>query len=276
MNPHAMQPTSLTSIFRSVWLHRQLIKKMAWREVIGRYKGSVFGLIWSFIYPILMLAVYTFVFSIVFEARWDTGEETNKVSFALVLFVGLIVHGLFAEVINQSPRLIVDNSNYVKKVMFPLEILPLVSVFSALFHSSLSLVVLLIASLFVNLYLPWTMLLIPFVLLPLIILIAGLSWILASLGVFIRDVGQLTGVITTMMLFLAPIFYPLSALPQKYHPFILANPLSFIIEQARSVLIFGDSPDWPGLGVYMLCAMVVAWLGYAWFQRTRKGFADVI
>lgn len=276
MNPHTPQPVSLLSLGKSLWLHRGLIKQMAWREIIGRYKGSVMGLFWSFINPVLMLAVYTFVFSVVFKAKWGVGSEESKTSFALVLFVGLIVHGLLAEVLNRAPSLILSNVNYVKKVIFPLEILPVINLLAAFFHSVISLVVLLIAYVAINGYLPWTIILIPIVLLPLATLVLGLAWMLASLGVFIRDIGQTIGIITTVMLFMAPVFFPLSAMPEKYHPFILANPLTFIIEQSREVLIFGHLPNWSGLGIYMLIASAVAWSGYIWFQKTRKGFADVL
>ena len=276
MNPHASQPTSLLSLGKSLWRHRQLIKQMAWREVVVRYKGSVFGLFWSFINPVLMLAVYTFVFSVVFKAKWGLGGEESNTSFALILFVGLIVHGLLAEVLNRSPNLIFGNVNYVKRVVFPLEILSVINLSAAFFHSLISLVVLLIASVAINGYLPWTIVLIPVVLLPLATLVMGLSWVLASLGVFIRDIGQTIGIITTVMLFMSPIFFPLSAIPEKYQPWILANPLTFIIEQSREVLIFGNLPNWSGLGIYMLMATAVAWFGYMWFQKTRKGFADVL
>jgi len=276
LNPHAPQPTSLVSLGKSLWLHRQLIKQMAWREVVGRYKGSVMGLLWSFITPLLMLAVYTFVFSVVFKAKWGVGGEESKTAFALVLFVGLIMHGLLAEVLNRAPGLILSNVNYVKKVVFPLEILPVITLAAAFFHSVISLAVLLIAFVAVNGYLPWTIVLIPIVLLPLATLVLGLAWMLASLGVFIRDIGQAMGIITTIMLFTSTVFFPLSALPERYHPFILANPLTFIIEQSREVLLFEHLPDWSGLGIYMLIATAVTWVGYGWFQKTRKGFADVL
>ena len=276
MNPHAQQPTSPLSLGKSLWQHRQLIKQMAWREVVGRYKGSVMGLFWSFIHPVLMLVVYTFVFSVVFKAKWGQSGEESKAAFALVLFVGLIVHGLLAEVLNRAPTLILSNVNYVKKVIFPLEILPVISLAAAFFHSLISLLVLFIAFVVINGYLPWTVIFIPIVLLPLITLILGLAWILAAIGVFIRDIGQTIGIITTVMLFMAPVFFPLSALPAKYHPFILANPLTFIIEQAREVLIFGHLPNWQGLGIYMLVASILLWMGYSLFQKTRKGFADVL
>ena len=276
INPHATQPTSLVALARSLWRNRQLIVQMTKREVVGRYKGSVMGLAWSFFNPVFMLTVYTFVFSVVFKARWGVGGEESKTQFALVLFVGMIVHGLFAEVLNRAPGLILSNVNYVKKVVFPLEILPAVSIGAALFHSLISLGVLLIAFVLFNGYLHWTAILAPLVVLPLVILTLGLAWMLASLGVFLRDVGQTIGIITMVMMFLAPVFYPVTALPEEFRPWLMANPLTFIIEQAREVLIWGHVPDWTGLGTYTVVAIAIAWAGYAWFQKTRKGFADVL
>jgi lipopolysaccharide transport system permease protein len=276
INPHAAQPTSLVTLTKSLWRNRQLIVQMTRREVAGRYKGSAMGLAWSFFNPVFMLAVYTFVFSVIFKSRWGVGGEESKTQFAVVLFVGLIVHGLFAEVLNRAPSLILSNVNYVKKVIFPLEILPVIAMGAALFHSLISVGVLLAAFLLFNGYLHWTVIFTPLVLLPLVILTTGLAWMLASLGVFLRDVGQTIGIITTVMLFLAPVFYPVTALPEEFRPWLMANPLTFIIEQAREVLIWGHLPDWAGLGIYTLAATGTAWAGYAWFQKTRKGFADVL
>ena len=276
MNPHAVQPTSPGAIAHSLWHHRQLIIQMVHREVTGRYKGSFLGLAWSFFNPLFMLAVYTFVFSVVFKARWGVGGEESKTQFAVVLFVGMIVHGLFAEVLNRAPTLILSNVNYVKKVVFPLEILPIITLGATLFHSLINLGVLLAAFALFNGYLHWTALLIPLVLLPLVILTTGLAWMLASLGVFLRDVGQTIGLITTVLMFLSPVFYPVTAVPERFRPFIMANPLTFIIEQAREVLIWGHLPNWLGLAAYTAVATVIAWGGYAMFQKTRKGFADVL
>ncbi len=276
MNPQPALPISLLSLIRSWWCHRQLIAQMTKREVVGRYKGSVLGLAWSFFNPVLMLAVYTFVFSVVFKARWGLGEEETRAQFAMVLFAGLIVHGLFAEVLNRAPNLIFSNVNYVKKVVFPLEILPGIALGTALFHSIVSLFVLLVALLLTNGFLYWTVILLPLVLLPLVILVLGLAWMLASLGVFLRDVGQTITILTMVLLFLSPIFYPITALPVEFRGWIMANPLTFIIEQARAVLIWGQLPNWIGLGAYSVVSTAMAWLGYAWFQKTRKGFADVL
>lgn len=279
INPHAAQLTSLVALAKSLWRNRQLIIQMTKREVVGRYKGSAMGLAWSFFNPVFMLVVYTFVFSVVFKARWGVGGvggEDSKTLFAVVLFVGMIVHGLFAEVLNRAPSLILSNVNYVKKVVFPLEILPVISMAAALFHSMISLCVLLIAFVVFNGYLHWTVIFMPLVLLPFVIFTLGLAWILASIGVFLRDVGQVIGMITTIMMFLAPVFYPLTAVPEKYIPFIMANPLTFIIQQSREVLVWGHLPNWIGLGIYTFTSVLVAWVGYTLFQKIRKGFADVL
>ncbi|MHB8914796.1 MAG: ABC transporter permease [Thiobacillus sp.] len=276
MNPHAPQPISINSLVASLWRNRQLILQMSKREVVGRYKGSAMGLLWSFLNPVFMLVVYTLVFSGVFKARWGVGEDETKTQFAIVLFVGLIVHGLFAEVLNRAPSLILGNVNYVKKVVFPLDILPVISMGAALFHSLISLLVLLVAFVLFNGYLHWTVIFIPLVLLPLVILTLGLAWILASLGVFLRDVGQTIGIVMTVMLFSSPVFYPITALPEAYRPWLMANPLTFIIDQARAVVVFGHLPNWTGLFIYFLVAIFIAWLGYAWFQKTRRGFANVL
>lgn len=275
-NPHAAQRTSLVALAKGLWRNRQLIAQMTKREVIGRYRGSVMGLAWSFLHPVCMLIVYTFVFSVIFKSRWGVGGEESNAQFAVVLFVGMIVHGLFAEVLNRAPALILTNVNYVKKVVFPLEILPVIAMGAALFHSTVSVGVLLATFGLFNGHLHWTAVFAPLVLLPLVMLTLGLAWMLAFLGVFLRDVGQTIGIITTVMLFLSPIFYPVSALPEEFRPWLMANPLTFIIEQAREVLIWGRMPNWMGLGGYTLVAVAIAWTGYALFQKTRKGFADVL
>jgi lipopolysaccharide transport system permease protein len=278
MNPHAEQPISPVALLRSLVHNRQLILQMTKREVIGRYKGSVMGLLWSFLNPIFMLAVYTFFFSVVFKSRWGVvdGVEESKTQYAVVIFVGMIVHGLFSEVLNRAPSLINSNANYVKKVIFPLEILPVISLAAALFHNLVSLVVLLIAFVAFNHYLPWTVLLAPLVFFPLVIMTLGFAWMLASLGVFLRDIGQTVSIFTMVLMYLSPVFFPITAMPEEYRPIMMANPLTFIIEQAREVLIWGHTPDWIGIGIYTLIASVIAWMGFIWFQKTRKGFADVL
>jgi len=259
----------------SLWRNRSLIATLTRREVVGRYRGSILGIFWSFFNPVFMLAVYTFVFSVVFKARWNVGSD-SKTEFALVLFAGLIVFNLFAECINRAPGLILSNVNYVKKVVFPLEILPWVAMGSALFHTLVSLVVWILAYLILFGVPHASVLLLPLVLLPLIFFIMGLSWFLASLGVYLRDISQFIGIVTTVLMFLSPIFYPVSALPEKYRDFLLLNPLSPAIEQVRNVLYWGRGLDMTLLPIYYVVTGLISWLGFAWFQKTRKGFADVL
>lgn len=259
----------------SLWRNRSLVKALIQREVVGRYRGSIMGILWSFFNPVLMLTVYTFVFSVVFKARWGGGSD-SKTEFALVLFAGLIVFNLFSECINRAPGLILYNVNYVKKVVFPLEILPWVTLGSAMFHALISLAVWLIAYLILYGTPHITVLLLPLVILPLPLFVMGITWGLASLGVYLRDIMQFIGIFTTVLMFLSPVFYPASALPEEYRHLLLLNPLTPIIEQARDVLFWGKMPDMTILSAYLLGAMLVSWLGFAWFQKTRTGFADVL
>lgn len=276
MNPHAPHPVSLGSLVRNLWRQRGLILQMTKRDVVGRYKGSVMGVMWSLFNPLFLLVIYTFVFSVVFKARWGAGPVESKSEFAILLFVGMIVHSLFAETLNRAPGLILNNVSYVKKIVFPLEILPAVAICAALFHALVSVFVLTIVFIVLHGYLQWTAIFLPLVLLPLIVLTLGIAWGLASLGVFLRDVAQPIGLIMTVLLFASPVFYPLTALPEYIRPWLMLNPLTFIIEQGRAVLIFGYLPDWTGLAIYSLVSVVIAWIGYAWFQKTRKGFSDVL
>ncbi len=276
MNPHYVLPISPSSLARSLYANRSLVWRLAKREVVGRYKGSVIGLGWSFFHPILMLGVYTFVFSVVFKARWGGGQTTNKTEFAIILFSGLIIYNFFSEVINRSPGILLDNPNYVKKIIFPLEILSVIVIGSSILHFLISLGILLSAFFFLNGFLHWTLLFIPIVMLPLICMILGFSWMLASLGLYLRDFGHLVRIVTTIMMFLTPIFYPLSALPQGYQAIVLLNPLTFIVEQARKVIVWGELPNLTGILLYSLVSFIIMCLGYAWFQKTRKGFADVV
>lgn len=234
------------------------------------------GMAWSFFNPLFMLFIYTFVFSVVFKSRWGGLAEETRGNFTIILFAGLFVHGLFAECINRAPSLILSNVNYVKKVVFPLEILPFVAFGSALFHSLISLCVLLVAQLLIMKDIPWTAAFFPLVMLPLVFATLGIAWFLAALGVYLRDVGQVTGIFTTALLFLSPVFYPISALPPHYQSWLKINPLTLIIEEGRNTLIFGKVPNFYSLCILLVASIVLAYLGYAWFQKTRKGFADVI
>lgn len=268
--------TAPRQFIASVHTHHQLLVKLIWRDVVGRYRGSLIGLLWSFVTPLIMLAVYTFVFAYVFQARWNVGEGEPRALFALVLFSGLMLHGLLAEVLNRSPSIIINNVNYVKKVVFPLELLPIVILGAALFHFAINVGVMLLAMLLMGMPLHATILLYPLVVLPLMPLTLGIGWGLAALGVFVRDIGQLTGILTTILLFLSPIFFPLDALPPLLQKLLVLNPLTIIIENVRNVLLWGEMPNWWSLMLYSVVALSVCLVGFVGFQALRKGFADVL
>lgn len=278
MNPHQEHPVTPRALVASLWRNRGLVNQLVRREVIGRYRGSVLGVAWSFFNPVLMLLVYTFVFSVVFKTRWGGAGAAGEghASFAIILFVGMIVHGLFAEVANRSPALILTNVSYVKRVVFPLEVLPWVAMGSALFHATISLMVLFLAQIVLTQQLPWTVILFPFILAPLILGTMGVAWFLAAIGVYVRDIAQTIGIVTSVMMFLAPVFYPITALPDRFQPLLYLNPITFVIEEGRKVLLFGQLPNWGGWAIYTALSVVIAGAGFWWFQKSRKGFADVI
>jgi lipopolysaccharide transport system permease protein len=245
------------------------------RDVLGRYRGSVFGILWSILNPILMLLVYTFVFSVIFKARWNV-DSASKTEFALVLLAGLMLFGFFSECISRAPSLILSNINYVKKVVFPLEVLPWISLGAALFQFMISLLVWLVAYVVLFGVPHITLLYLPLVLIPFIFFVMGLSWIFASLGVYLRDVSQFVSVLISVLMFLSPIFYPLSALPPEYQVLVSLSPIASVVEMTRDVLFWGKDPNWFVWLVGIFGSASVAWLGFALFQKTRKGFADVV
>jgi lipopolysaccharide transport system permease protein len=247
------------------------------REVLARYRGSVFGVLWSFLTPLLLLAIYTFVFGVVFQARWPgLRTEGGLGEFALVLFCGLIVLNLFAECVSRAPGLVVGSPTYVKRVVFPLEVLPVVTLGSALVTAGASLAVLLAVRVAVEGALPWTVLLAPLVLAPVLLLTLGAAWFLASLGVFVRDVNYLVLLLVQVLVFVTPIFYPLEAVPEGLRPVLALNPLHPVVDDLRRVVLWGRLPDWPRLALSFAVGGAATMLGHAWFMRTRRAFADVI
>ena len=266
---------SILGPFSALSKHWSLTLELTKRDVLGRYRGSSFGLLWSLISPFFMLLVYSFAFGFVMKARWPQSEN-GEAHYSVILFVGLIVHGFFAECLNRSPFLITGNVNFVKRVIFPLEILPWPMMISALFHAFMNTIVFLLLHALLDHSLVWTTLLLPVVLFPLVLLSLGVSWLFAAIGVYLRDIGQITGVLSTAMLFLSSAMFPLDALPQQYRWLLVMNPLTFIIDQAREVMLWGKFPDWIGLGVYTAFALVAMYLGYGVFRLTRRGFADVV
>lgn len=258
-----------------IWRQRTLLKRMTWREISSRYRESVLGSVWAALNPLLMLAIYTFVFGFIMKSRWP-GQGDNKLLFALTLFAGLIVNTLFAETVNRCTTVISENANYVKKVVFPLEMLPLVVLGSALFHAVVSLAILVVANALLGTGLHWSMLLLPVVIGPILLTSAGVGWILASLGVFLRDASQVVGFLTALLMFLSPIFYPVTVFPPQARTLLFLNPLTLPVLEVRQVAIDGLPPHWISVLVAYGIGLLVAALGLWFFERTRRGFADVV
>ncbi len=254
---------------------RSLLAELTKREILGRYRGASIGLLWSLISPFLMLMVYTLAFGYILRSRWP-GTSGSTTDFALILFVGLVVHGFFAECLTRAPQLVLSNPGYVKRVVFPLEILACSMTLTALFHLAMNLVVLVALKWFWHGELYWHMLLLPLVIAPLAILTVAVGWFLSALGVYLRDISQFVGVLATAMLFLSSAIIPLESLPEDYRWVFRANPLTLIIDQAREVVIWGRMPDWTALGIYTACVSGLALLSLAFFRRMRGGFADVL
>jgi lipopolysaccharide transport system permease protein len=258
-------------------LQRQLLWRLSEREVIGRYRGSLLGWGWSFLNPLLMLAVYNFVFSEVFKSRWEQDSSGHgTLGFAINLFAGLMVFNLFAECASKAPTLILENSNYVTKVVFPLEILAGVTVATATFHAFTGVIILAIFQLLSQGSVPLTTLWLPVVWLPLILGCLGLTWLLSALGVFLRDINQVVGVAVSMLMFLSAVFYPVSALPQAWRPLLSLNPIIPIIQETRRICVNGQPPQPLYLLLGIGLGLVVCELGYRSFQKSRRAFADVM
>ncbi len=262
---------------RFIWSHRELIWDLTRRELSQRYRGSFLGAIWSLVIPLVMLLIYTFVFGVVFKARWQ-GLDQNlpPQEFALILFSGLAAFNVFSEVVNQAPNLVVSHPNYVKKVIFPLEILPIVTLLVALVNSLIMVGLILLGTLIIQGTVSATLYMLPLAYLPLIFLCLALSWFLSSLGVYIRDIGQGISVFVQVLFFLSPIFYPLDAVPVQIRAIMAASPLSAIVESFRSILLLGQPLSWLSWALWTLGTFVAAWLAFIWFTKTKKGFADVL
>ncbi|MGE0470212.1 MAG: ABC transporter permease [Nitrospira sp.] len=265
---------SLASGIRSLYTNHSLLCSLAMRDIQMRYRGTMLGFLWAAIFPLMMLAVYAFVFGGVFNARW--GNSGGMKDFVLMLYCGLIVHAVFSETLTRSPAAIFSNPSYVKKVVFPLELLTVSHLASAVFNALIGLVLLCLLLLIQYQSIPFTAFYVPLVFAPVLVLIVGLAWFLAAIGVFFRDVGQMIGVIMSVLLFLSPVFYPTSSAPAVAQKLIYLNPLTYPIEELRAVLIFGNQPDWPYWFAYSAVSMIVA-IGGLWvFQSSRPAFADVI
>ncbi|MBD9369585.1 ABC transporter permease [Xanthomonas sp. XNM01] len=263
------------SPYRSLFGYGRLVFDLTRRDISGRYRGAVVGSLWAFLTPLLMLAIYSFVFGYIFQARW-TADETRDVPFPIVLFVGLVFANFLSECLNRGPTLVTSNPNYVKKVVFPLEVLPWIGTGSALFHAAISVVALLVAMVATGTPVAPTAVLLPLLFLLFLPMVAGMMWFLAAMGVFFRDLQQFMGVMSTALVFLAPIFYPRTMLPEAYRWSLSLNPLTFIVESARDLVLWNQLPAWSSVAGYGLASLAVAWFGWMVFQLTRRGFADVL
>lgn len=254
-----------------------LTQQMTIRAIQERYRGSILGASWSFLTPLMMLLVYTFIFSTVFQSRWPgTASGDSKLKFAILLFSGLSLYGFMSEVLLQSSGIIINHTNYVKKVVFPVVILPIVVTMSALFNLGISLIILVFFQALSEHIVPLTTLFLPLIILPLALCLLGLSWFIASLGTYLRDINQIITPMVTALLFLGPILYPMSVLPSIAQKYMYLNPLSFPVEQVRDVVIWGKAPNWSGLAIYSAVSVLIFIAGKVWFTKTQKGFADVL
>ncbi|MBK7005367.1 MAG: ABC transporter permease [Burkholderiales bacterium] len=257
------------------WRYRSLALQLARREVLSRYRGTYLGVFWSLLQPFLMLVVYTFVFQEVFKARWP-GAGGGQADFALRLFAGLLTYQVFSDVVARAPNLVRSQPNMVKKVIFPLAILPWVACAVAYFDFLLNLAVLMLAALAIGIAPSVSWLFLPLLGLVMLPLLLGLGWLLSSLGVFISDIGQAVAMLVTLLMFLSPVFYPASALPDRLQGWLLLNPVAPVIEGVRALAFGVGSVDYAALAVVFAVGSVVALAGGVWFARTRKGFADVL
>lgn len=268
LNPVAMA--------RGMWSRRELIAQFAHREVASRYRGSALGLFWTLAQPLLMLGVYTFVFAVVFESRWSAESPASTAEFGLTLFTGLMLFQVFSQGVSRAPRLILDHPNYVKKVVFPLEALPVAALGATMFYAAVSLLVLVAGKVVIAPRFEWEALLYPLAFVPLVPMTLGLMWFLASLGVYLRDLTHVVGVVLQVLMYMTPIFYPIDRVPEGIRGVLQLNPMTGIVETARRTLLWGQQPDWAMLGAQTVVALVVMQLGYAWFMKTKRGFADVL
>lgn len=261
--------------FLDLWRNRALLVAMTRREIESRYRGSALGFLWSLATPLLTLVVYTFVFSVIFRVRWGTSTAGHG-EFALVAFAGLLVFACFADCVTRAPGLVLSQANLVKKVVFPVQILPAVILGSALFQLVIATAVLVAIAAALGFTPAITAVAFPFVLLPLVLGILGITWAVSAAGVYFRDLGQVVGLLVTLLMFLIPIFYPASAVPETFRPVVTYNPLAILVEEARGILLWGRWPDWTLLASVGLIGWATAWGGYVFFMKLRRGFPDVL
>ena len=260
-----------------MWRYRYLIVQLWYQEVRTLYRGALLGFFWTILTPFLDFVIYSWVFSVLFHARVKPPRGVNiSLPFGLILLAGLFPYNIFAQVVGAAPMEILKRPNYVKKIRFPLEVLPVVRLGVAFFQGSVALGVLLVGALYFMHRLPWTVLLLPAALLPLVFLSLGLGWFFSALGVYLRDLPNIVAVVLRVCFFATPIVYSPSRLPNWALPVIQANPLTFVVQAVRDVLLWGRIPSLRGWVFWTLFTAGVALLGYWWFKQTAQGFADVM
>ncbi|MBZ0158639.1 MAG: ABC transporter permease [bacterium] len=257
-----------------LWRHRALIWSFAKRDLLARYKGSVVGLFWSVIHPLIMLALYTFVFSTIMKVRVGASEGTEQ--FAIYLFCGMLPWNALAEGLNRSTGVILEHSNLIKRAIFPSEILPIYPVIVGIINQFIGFVILLAALLLVGHPIYPVMLLLPVIFILQFAITTGLAWIVAGVTVFIRDLGQMLGMMLTLGVFLTPIFYPPSVVPQGLQPLLVVNPMYALVEAYRSLILRGQLPSWGSVVFLASIGAVVFIMGYRLFTRLQPAFADVL
>jgi lipopolysaccharide transport system permease protein len=260
----------------SLWRHHELIWQLAKREVQDRYRATYLGLFWSVLTPLVLLVIYTFVFAVVFRARWSDSGPESRSEFALTMFCGMLLFNLFSEVVNRSPSMVTSNPNYVKRVVFPLEVFVVSGLLSALFNLLVGTGVWLLGMLLLKGIPPLTVFWLPIVLLPVCLTTAGIAWFLASLGVFIRDVSHSIVLVTQVLFFITPVFYSIQRVPQPFRRILEINPLSHSVDDARRVMMHGLSPEWVWWVPTLAASAIIAALGYGFFMKSKRAFADVI
>lgn len=271
-----MYSSNIVYLFSSLVKNRSLVAQLLYRDIFTKYKGLLLGVAWAAILPLVMLSLYTFVFGTLFKARWSNGEASSSTTeYALMLFLGLIVHGLFAEVLARAPGAILSQPNFVKKVVFPLELLPIAILGSGVFNLIVGAAIWIVVAVYFDVEPSLTWLYLPIILIPAILMATGLSWMLAAFGVFFKDISQFSGIATTLLLFMAPILYPISLIPEKFQSFLYLNPLTSIVTELRGVMFYGQNPSIEYLIVAFI-SCILFWGGFFFFQRLRGAFADVI
>ncbi len=267
---------NLSSIARHLFGYRDLIRQFTVREVMVRHKGTSLGLSWAIVQPLLTLAIYTFIFGFVFSNRWGRLGGFEWADFSLHFFAGFVVFSIFSETVNRSPTFVTEHPNLVRKVVFPLEILPVTALGASLVYAGFGLGLLMLATGVLAQTVSWTLVLFPLVLAPLLMITLGVSWFFASLGAFIRDFKQVVPVLTQLVFFMTPIFYDVNQISEKFRWVILLNPLTLVVENSRRTLLWSEMPNWLELRVLYAVGVVVMVLGYAWFAKSKRGLADVL